>query len=85
MSSPDDHSRARSRPLWRNALIRSSLNYHNQVELWFAKIQRDLLARGIFSSLADLGRKIRKYIHAYARVAKPFPLVLLRSATQNSS
>jgi transposase len=44
----------------------------NQVELWFAKIQRDLLARGIFSSVADLGRKIRKYIHAYARVAKPF-------------
>jgi len=44
----------------------------NQVELWFAKIQRDLLARGIFTSLADLTRKIRKYIRAYATVAKPF-------------
>ena len=44
----------------------------NQVELWFAKIQRDLLARGIFTSLADLSRKIRKYIRAYAAVAKPF-------------
>jgi transposase len=44
----------------------------NQVELWFAKIQRDLLARGIFTSVADLGRKIRKYIQAYAKVAKPF-------------
>jgi len=44
----------------------------NQVELWFAKIQRDLLARGIFTSVADLGRKIRKYIRAYAKVAKPF-------------
>lgn len=44
----------------------------NQVELWFAKIQRDLLARGIFSSVADLARKIRKYIRAYARVARPF-------------
>ena len=44
----------------------------NQVELWFAKIQRDLLARGIFTSVADLARKIRKYIHAYAKVAKPF-------------
>ena len=32
----------------------------NQVELWFAKIQRDLLARGIFTSVADLARKIRK-------------------------
>lgn len=44
----------------------------NQVELWFAKIQRDLLARGIFTSVADLGRKIRKYIRAYVKVAKPF-------------
>jgi len=44
----------------------------NQVELWFAKIQRDLLARGIFTSVADLARKIRKYIRAYANVAKPF-------------
>jgi len=44
----------------------------NQVELWFAKIQRHLLARGIFTSVADLARKIRKYIRAYAKVAKPF-------------
>jgi transposase len=44
----------------------------NQVELWFAKIQRDLLARGIFTSITDLSRKIRKYIQAYANVAKPF-------------
>ncbi len=44
----------------------------NQVELWFAKIQRDLLARGIFTSVADLARKIRKYIRAYANVARPF-------------
>lgn len=44
----------------------------NQVELWFAKIQRDLLARGIFTSVADLARKIRKYIRAYTKVARPF-------------
>jgi transposase len=44
----------------------------NQVELWFAKIERDLLARGIFTSVADLARKIRKYIRAYAKVARPF-------------
>jgi transposase len=44
----------------------------NQVELWFAKIQRDLLARGIFTSVADLARKIRKYIRAYAKIARPF-------------
>src|SRR5919109_364876 len=34
----------------------------NQVELWFSKIERDLLARGIFQSVADLARKIRRYI-----------------------
>lgn len=43
----------------------------NQVELWFAKIERDLLARGIFTSVADLGRKIRRYIRHYNKSAKP--------------
>jgi transposase len=44
----------------------------NQVELWFAKIQRDVIARGVFTSVADLARKLRKYIRAYAMSAKPF-------------
>ena len=44
----------------------------NQVEVWFAKIQHDLLARGIFTSVADLSWKIRKDIRAYAKLAKPF-------------
>jgi len=44
----------------------------NQVELWFAKIQRDVIARGIFTSVADLARKLRKYIRVYAQSAKPF-------------
>jgi len=44
----------------------------NQVELWFAKIQRDVIDRGVFTSVADLSRKIRKYIQAYAKSAKPF-------------
>jgi transposase len=44
----------------------------NQVELWFAKIQRDVIDRGIFSSLADLARKLGKYIRAYANSARPF-------------
>jgi hypothetical protein len=30
----------------------------NQVELWFSKIERDLLARGIFTSVPDLPRKV---------------------------
>ena len=43
----------------------------NQVELWFGKIERDLLARGIFTSLPDLARKIRRYITQYNRDPKP--------------
>jgi transposase len=44
----------------------------NQVELWFAKIQRDVIRRGVFTSVADLARKLRKYIAAYAKSARPF-------------
>src|SRR6266567_4457116 len=44
----------------------------NQVELWFAKIQRDVITRGVFTSVADLARKLRKYIRAYAQAARPF-------------
>jgi len=43
----------------------------NQVELWFNRIERDLLARGIFTSLPDLARKIRRYITRYNENPKP--------------
>lgn len=43
-----------------------------QVELWFAKIRRDGVRRGVFPSVADLGRKLRRYIRAYSKSAKPF-------------
>jgi transposase len=44
----------------------------NQVELWFAKIERDVIARGIFNSVADLKRKLMRYIRRYNDDAKPF-------------
>ena len=44
----------------------------NQIELWFSKIERDLIARGIFTSKADLKRKLLRYIRAYNKKAKPF-------------
>ena len=43
----------------------------NQVELWFSKLKRDVLARGIFTSVTDLGRKLRRYIEKYNRTATP--------------
>jgi hypothetical protein len=39
----------------------------NQVELWFAKIQRDVIARGIFAAVANLGRNC---IDTFARIRK---------------
>lgn len=43
----------------------------NQVEIWFAKIERDVIARGIFTSVRDLARKIMRYIRYYSKTAKP--------------
>ncbi|MGN6732400.1 MAG: transposase, partial [Candidatus Binatia bacterium] len=42
----------------------------NQVELWFAKIQRDVIARGVFTSVADLKRKLMRYIRQYNKTPK---------------
>jgi transposase len=44
----------------------------NQVESWFSRVQRDVIARGVFTSTADLARKLRRYINAYSKTAKPF-------------
>src|SRR5437868_813856 len=43
----------------------------NQVELWFAKIERDVIARGVFTSLTDLKRKLMRYIRQYNEQPKP--------------
>ena len=37
----------------------------NQVELWFAKISRDVITRGVFSSVADLKSNLMRYIRQY--------------------
>ena len=42
-----------------------------QVELWFGRIERELLTRGVFTSVKDLARQIRRYIRHYNDVAKP--------------
>jgi transposase len=43
----------------------------NQVELWFAKIERDVIARGVFTSVPDLKRKLMRYIRHYNTQPKP--------------
>jgi transposase len=42
----------------------------NQVELWFSKIERDVIARGVFTSVPDLKRKLMRYIHEYNKEPK---------------
>ena len=43
----------------------------NQVEHWFARIERDVIARGVFTSVKDLARKLMRYIRHYNRAPKP--------------
>ena len=43
----------------------------NQVELWFNRIERDVIARGVFTSVADLKRKLMRYIRQYNHAPKP--------------
>jgi len=39
--------------------------------LWFSKVERDLINRGIFTSTDDLRRKLMKYIRHHNKTAKP--------------
>jgi transposase len=42
----------------------------NQVERWFAKIERDVIARGVFTSVPDPKRKLMRYIREYNKHPK---------------
>ncbi len=44
----------------------------NQVEIWFARIEREVIARGVFTSVTDLARKLMRYIRQYSKTALPF-------------
>src|SRR5215471_17184590 len=44
----------------------------NQVEIWFARIEREVIARGVFTSVRDLARKLMRYVRAYSKAAHPF-------------
>ena len=42
----------------------------NQVEIWFARLERKVIARGIFTSVHDLARKLMRYVRAYSKTAR---------------
>jgi len=50
----------------------TSSSWLNQVEIWFARLEREVIARGIFTSVPDLSRKLMRYIRAYSKTARPF-------------
>jgi transposase len=43
----------------------------NQVENWFSRIQRDVISRGIFTSIKDLDKKLMRYIRHHNKNPKP--------------
>jgi transposase len=43
----------------------------NQVEIWFSKIERQVIARGVFTSVADLSRKLMRFIRHYNKDPRP--------------
>ena len=47
------------------------LTKSERVELWLAKIERDVIARGVFTSVPDLSRKLLRYIRQYNTQPKP--------------
>ena len=43
----------------------------NQIENWFARIEREVIARGVFTSVKNLARKLIRYIGHYNHAPKP--------------
>jgi len=43
----------------------------NQVKNWFSRIQRDVITRGIFTSVKDLDKKLIRYIREHNKDPKP--------------
>lgn len=58
----------------RNVTIHYTPTYSswlNQVENWFSRIQRDVIDRGIFTSVKDLDRKLMRYIREHNKSPRP--------------
>src|ERR1700722_13736319 len=70
----DNQSAHKSRPVTDFLAVHPKVHLHftptysswlNQIELWFSKIDRDIIARGVFTSVSDLRRKLLRYIRHY--------------------
>jgi transposase len=47
----------------------------NQVELWFGRIEREVVARGVFTSVNDLARELMRYIRHPGSASDEFSIV----------
>ena len=47
----------------------------NQIEIWFSQIERDVIARGVFTSKRDLSQKLLRYIRKNNEDAIPIKWV----------
>lgn len=61
----------RSHPTVKMHFTPTYSSWLNQVELWFSKIERDVITPGVFTSTSDLTRKIMKYIRHCNKNPKP--------------
>lgn len=70
--------KANAAQAWRDAHPRVTMHdtptcraWLHQVERWSATIERDVIARGIFTSAADLRRTLLPYIRLHHRTRQP--------------
>jgi len=65
-----NHRASRGPPEGSLALHPTYSSWINEVELWFGKIERDVIARGVFTSVFTLKRKLMRYIRRYNKALK---------------
>jgi hypothetical protein len=51
--------------------VRPNVGGNRRADEMLAKIERDVIARGVFTSVPDLKRKLMRYIRQYNKDAKP--------------
>ena len=87
----DDLSAHKSRPVTDFLAVHREVHLHftptysswlNQVELWFSKIERDVIARGLFTSVSDLKRRLKRYIRPTTSVHNQLVLVTSKTSKQ---
>ena len=59
------------------------LAWLNQVELWFERIEREVVARGVFTSVNNTARNLMRYIRHYNQHAAPIKWAYQTSLTES--